>query len=285
MIALESQQRPNKACEKGENMFRVRYLFMIVSLFYSFTNAKNAIVIGASSGMGRQVAKLLAKEGYIVGLVARRMELLTSLAQEIKTKTYTKCIDVAQHGQAIEDLNEFIKEMSGLDLIVISISASNDNINTTNSLENYKRTLNVDLLGFWYMANTALEYFYKQGHGHLVGISSTSGLIGQGENPVYSGAKAFIQRYLEGVRNKLIQSKINTIFITDIIPGWVEVEAEDVHKIPGAYWVATTQEAAKQIVNAIKKKKKKAYITARWEIIALLYKICPDWLYNKIGGF
>jgi short-subunit dehydrogenase len=75
------------------------------------------------------------------------------------------------------------------------------------------------------------------------------------------------------------------IFITDIIPGWVEIEAIDVHKIPQAYWIATTEEAARQIVDAIMQKKKKAYITARWQLIALLYAICPDWLYNYLGGF
>lgn len=267
-------------------MCKIKTLILIViSCLNPHIIAKKAIVIGASSGMGRQVAKLLAKEGYEVGLAARRVELLSSLAQEIDSKTYIKQIDVAQHQFAVEALNQLINEMDGLDLIVISISAANDNCDTQDQLENYKRTLNVDLLGFWYIANTALNYFYKQNHGHLIGISSTSGLIGEANNPVYSGAKAFLQRYMEGIRNKLVQSKRTNIFVTDIIPGWVEVEAEDVHKIPQAYWIATTKEAAKQIVNAIKKKKKKAYITARWQIIAILYKICPNWLYNWLEGF
>ena len=118
----------------------------------------------------------------------------------------------------------------------------------------------------------------------MVGISSTSGLRGDAKCPVYSGAKAFISRYLEGVRNQMIQKNI-PIYVTDIIPGWVEIEAEDVHKIPGAYWVATTQKAAQQICDAIKAKKKKAYITKRWQLIAWLYDITPDFIYNAIGGF
>lgn len=249
------------------------------------TDAKKAIVIGASSGMGRQVAKLLAKQGYEVGLAARRIHHLYSLSQEIESKTYVKYIDVAHYDEAVKSLLELIGEMDGLNLIVISVSAANDNDNSTNKLESYQRTLSVDLLGFWYIAHTALTYFEKQGHGHLVGISSTSGLIGEATNPVYSGVKAFIQRYLEGERNRLIQSGNNNIFITDIIPGWVEIEATDVHQIPQAYWIATTEEAARQIVDAIKQKKKKAYITARWQLIAFLYTICPNWFYNWLGGF
>ena len=173
--------------------------------------------------------------------------------------------------------------MGGLDLIVISVSASNDNQDKS-GFEIDKRTIDVDLIGFWIMADTALTFFEKQKSGHLVGISSTSGLRGDARYPVYCGAKAFISRYLEGVRNKMIQAKI-PIYVTDIIPGWIEIESVDIHKMPGAYWVATTQKAAQQICNAIKAKKKKAYITKRWQLIAWLYDITPDFIYNAIGGF
>lgn len=260
-------------------------IFIFMSISNLSAETKKAIVIGASSGMGRQVAKELAKEGYEVGLTARRTALLDTLAKEIATKTYKKNLDASQYETSVKALHELIDEMGGLDVIVISISATNDNINDTNTFANNQRTLNVDLLGFWYLANAALEFFERQGHGHLVGISSTAGLIGDAKSPVYCGAKAFIQRYLEATRNRMIQSNKKNIFITDIIPGWVEVEAEDIHQCPGAYWIAKTDEAARQIVDAIKKKKEVAYITARWEFIAMLYKICPNWLYNWIGGF
>jgi short-subunit dehydrogenase len=129
------------------------------------------------------------------------------------------------------------------------------------------------------MAETALEVFERQKSGHLVGISSTSGLKGESGNPVYSGAKAFISRYLEGVRNKMLQDKI-PIYVTDVVPGWVEVEAVDVHQIPGAYWIISTQKAAQQIYNAIRAKKKKVYVPNRWRFVAWLWDIVPDSVYN-----
>ena len=92
------------------------------------------------------------------------------------------------------------------------------------------------------MAHTAVEFFEKQKSGHLVGISSISGLRGSGYCPVYSGAKAFISRYLEGVRNKMIQNKI-PVYVTDIMPGWVDVEHTTFSEIPGTYWVATLEKA------------------------------------------
>ncbi len=256
-----------------------RLILSVFCLFFTniYTRDK-AIIVGATSGMGRQVAKILAKD-YDVGLVGRRLNLLESLSAEIPTKSYIKQIDVTQTEAAIQKLSELIGEMGGLDLIVISISAANDNIESKNSFEADKKTIAVDLIGFWIMADAALSFFEKQKSGHLVGISSTSGLRGDASCPVYSGAKAFISRYLEGVRNKMIQKNI-PIYVTDIIPGWVEIEAVDVHKIPGAYWVATTQKAAQQIYDAIKAKKKKAYITKRWQLIALFLDFLPDCVYN-----
>ena len=273
-------------------------LYIFCLFFTNIYTRDKAIIVGATSGMGRQVAKMLSKD-YDIGLVGRRLNLLESLKAEIPTKSYIKQIDVTQAEAAIQKLSELIEEMGGLDLIVISISAANDNLpngNLANSnlinddletkkkFEKNKKTIDVDLFGFWIMADTALSFFEKQKSGHLVGISSTSGLRGSASCPVYSGAKAFISRYLEGVRNQMIQKNI-PIHITDIIPGWVEIEAEDIHKIPGAYWVATTQKAAQQICDAIKAKKKKAYITKRWQLIAWLYGITPDFIYNAIGGF
>lgn len=246
--------------------------------------SKKAIVIGATSGMGRQVAKLMANDGYDVGLVGRRQDLLDSLQKEISTLTYAKVIDVTNN-KAEELLAGLINEMGGLDLILISISASNDHSPAPGKeYENNLKTLETDLIGFWKMANTAIKFFEAQGSGHLVGISSTSGLRGEAGNPVYSGAKAFISRYLEGVRNRMLQKNI-PIYVTDIIPGWVEIEAVDVHQIPGAYWVTTTQKAARQIYSAIKTKKKKAYISKRWALVNLLYNITPDLIYNAVGGF
>ncbi|KKQ32864.1 MAG: 3-oxoacyl carrier protein reductase [candidate division TM6 bacterium GW2011_GWF2_37_49] len=267
----------------GHGMNCCQVVVFVFCLLFTNICAKNkAIVVGATSGMGRQVAKLLAQD-YEVGLVGRRLNLLESLQAEIPTKSYIKQIDVTEQDAAIQKLSELIEEMGGLDLIVISISAAND-IKGQEGFEVDKKILAVDLTGFWIMAETALAFFEKQKSGHLVGISSTSGLRGCAACPFYSGAKAFISRYLEGVRNKIIQSKL-PIYVTDIIPGWVEIEAEDVHKIPGAYWVATTQKAAQQIYDAIKAKKKKAYITKRWQLIAWLYDITPDFIYNAVGGF
>ena len=259
---------------------------------------KRAIVIGATSGMGRQVAKLLAVEGgYQVGLVGRRVNLLESLQKEIQeaqeakekngakeTKTYIKQIDVSKYEQAKELLGELIAQMGGMDLILIAVSSFVDIIGNDNKKERDAKNISVDLLGFYAMAEMAVEFFENQKYGHLVGISSISGIRGDAGCPVYSGAKAFISRYLEGVRNHMIQTK-TPVYITDIVPGWVDIEAAKFSEMPGTYWVTPIDVAARQIFESIQNKDKVAYISRRQIFVKLALQLCPDFIFNAIGGF
>jgi short-subunit dehydrogenase len=100
-----------------------------------------------------------------------------------------------------------------------------------------------------------MNYFKKQGHGHLVNISSIAGLIGNGEAPSYNATKAFQINYLEGLRLNAYKSRVN-IHVTDVRPGFVDT---DMAKGDGLFWVAPVEKAAQQIFTAIKRKRKVYY--------------------------
>lgn len=246
---------------------------------------KKAIVVGATSGIGRQVAKELAKDGYEVGLIGRRLSLLHSLQKEIPTKTHIKQIDVSKMESAKERLEEFITEMGGLDLMFVSVSAQGDigAMEPTAKLDwqQVKKLVEVDVNGFWVSAYVAVKQFEKQGHGHLVGVSSILKINGSIAAPEYSGAKAFAGRYLDVIRNRMMKNKL-PIYVTEIIPGPVDVERQKYSDLKGIFWVTTKEEAAKQIIQAIRHKRKDAYISKRWRLIAWVMSIMPDWLYRKI---
>ena len=242
---------------------------------------KKAIVIGATSGMGKAVAIKLAQLGYEVGLAGRREHILHELKKQIPQACIEK-IDVTAP-DARHKLKELISQLGGMDLMIISISSYNDQQDSMSEIEKEKITLDVDLLGFYSMACIGFEYFEKQKSGHMVGISSIDAFRGNAHCPVYSGAKAFIDKYLEGKRNRYIQNNL-PITVTDVLPGWVDNEKCAFSKMPGTYWVASTDEAANQIVDAIKSKKKTAYITKRWIVINWLLRILPDNIYNALGG-
>lgn len=259
-------------------------------LFTHAVHTKKAIVIGASSGMGKEVAKLLSNDGYEVGLVARRLDLLESLQKELPNPSYVQRIDVTAP-EARAQLTDLIATMGGLDLSVISITAYVDNRNSKDpsaddffdapkEWEAKERTLNVDAKGFIAMADVVLTYFEKQNHGHLVGVSSTSGQRGVGYTPVYSAAKACISYYMEAQRNYMIQNAIN-VQVTDVVPGWVAVEHSPLGADPDAYWEISVQQAGKEILEGIKRKDKTVYIPSKVWFIACLLKYAPDWIYNK----
>ena len=246
-----------------------------------------AIVVGASSGMGRELAKILARD-YNLGLVARRVDRLGALQEEIYKKdpdclTWVKHLDVTDE-TAMEQLADFIDEIGGLDLMVISITSFPD-LHGKTDLEAEKLTLEVELLGFWKMAYVATEFFMRQGSGHLVGISSVDALRGNPACPIYSAAKAFVSRYLEGTRNRLHSRGLGSIFVTDILPGYVQTEGFDAEHMKGAYWIASARDAALQIYDAINNHQKQAYIIHRWWLIGMLMHHLPDWIfYDIIGG-
>jgi len=251
---------------------------------------KRAIIVGASVGMGKELAKLLAQEGYIVGMTARRTELLEDIQKEIPTQTYISYMDVSNPDDAVLQLVDMIQEMGGLDLIVLAATGFWDCDFDDNNWKQSLPVLTVDVLGFFALARTALNFFESQGYGHVVGFSSIDGVRGVAGCPAYSASKAFCSRYLEAERNKYMQKNI-PIFVTELCPGWINSRADiDFSQQAHAYWIETLDDAMNDIMEAIKNKEHVAYITKRWKKVAEFLAIIPTDLYNALsarpgGGF
>lgn len=237
---------------------------------------KRAIIIGASSGIGRELAKVFSQDGYVVGLTGRRVDLLISLQQELSTPSFVKRMDVSQLSEAMRRLEELIREMDNVDLIVISAGVGF--INSELEWEKEKATIDVNITGFAALANVAVKHFIGQSFGHLVGISSIAALRGSGSAPAYNASKAFASNYMEGMRQKVSKLKL-PIVITDIQPGLVDTAMAQGE---GLFWVAPPEKAARQIFDVIKSRRKHGYVTKRWRMIAWLLKIVPDYVYNKM---
>jgi len=238
---------------------------------------KKAIIIGASSGIGKELASTLSKHDYEIGLMARRTELLEALKNEISTKSHVSHIDISKVSDAIEKMRNMSQKMQKVDLVVINAGVGFLNPELDWSKE--QQTIDVNVYGFCALAGEVYKLFAQQGHGHLVGISSIGALRGNPIAPAYNASKAFMSNYLEGLRKKAFQEKL-PIIITDVKPGFVDT---DMAKGEGKFWVATPQIAAEQIYSAISKQKMHAYITHRWRIIGWILKLMPNWLYQRIG--
>ncbi len=231
-----------------------------------------AIIIGASSGMGRELAKILAHDGYEIGVVARRQDLLASLQKEIHSPIFIKQADISYPEEAVAFVEALIQEMGGVDLAILSSGVGFPNPEFDWNKD--RETIEVNVLGFCAMANVFMNHFLSQGRGHLVGISSIAAL--RGGSGCYGASKAFVSNYLESLRHQMTKEQ-RDITITDIQPGFVDTAMGK----GATFWVTPVEEAAKMIVQAIQKKKTHAYISHRWRLIAWLLKWMPDFLYDR----
>jgi short-subunit dehydrogenase len=232
-------------------------------------NMKKAIIIGATSGIGKSLAELLLREGYKVGITGRREELFQSIQAQERNRIVFEKMDVQDLSTLEPICNELVRQLGGLDLLIIAAGIGEENKNLNFDVEN--SVIKTNILGFTCMANWAVRHFKKQGYGHLVNISSIAGIRGNGLAPSYNATKAYQINYLEGLRIN-VKENDSSITITDVRPGFVNT---DMAKGDGLFWVAPVQKAVEQIFEAIKQKRKVVYITKRWRLIGFILRIIP----------
>jgi short-subunit dehydrogenase len=237
---------------------------------------KSAIIVGASSGIGRALAVILSVDGYRVGVVARRTDLLAGLQAELAGPCLIKTVDVSQPELAMPLLRELIEELRDVELFIVSAGTGFDN--ATLAWEPERETIAVNVLGFAGVVNVAVAHLETRGSGHLVAISSLAALRGIGDAPAYAASKAFVSNYLQGMRYRFNKLKL-PIVVTDVQPGFVDTRMAGGDR---KFWVATSQKAARQIASAIRRRKKHVYVTRRWRLIAWLMQVVPDALYSRL---
>lgn len=237
--------------------------------------SKNAIIFGGTSGIGRELARLLVNDGYKVLITGRRLELLEEIQQQNPVQYFIKQHDITD----IDVTNKIFEELPTIfkkvDLIV-----HNSGIAVPNYQLEWDKaypTIQTNVVGATKVYHLAYNYFRQQGFGHLVGISSVASIRGSRQVPEYHASKAYQASYLESLWMKAHRTKKAKIAVTNILPGFVDTAI-----IQGdTFWMAPLEKATKQIYSAIKKQKRKAYITKRWTLVGLVLKFVPTRLLSK----
>jgi short-subunit dehydrogenase len=236
---------------------------------------QKVIIVGATSGIGRKMAEFYIEKGHTVGVTGRRLELLHQIKQQFPQQIEYECFDVTENGN-ISHIQRLVDKLGGLDILVIS--AGNGEVSKELSWEIDKKTVDTNVNGFVEIANWAFNYFIKQGHGRLATISSIAAARGNSWAPAYNASKAFQSNYFEGLAIKAKRMKKDVAIIC-IEPGFVKTKMAKGEKL---FWVVPVEKAARQIINAIQKKRRKVYISRRWWIIAKLFRWMPWWLLKRI---
>lgn len=237
---------------------------------------KTAIIIGGTSGIGRGLAEMLIKNNWEVGITGRRTGLLNNIRQSSGNQILIQEHDIRDINSSDEKMELLFSQLNPVDLVIVAsgISELNQELNWTT--ENNVIQTNVN--GIAKVYEFVFSKFKKQGFGHLVGISSIAAIRGNRHCPSYSASKAFQENYLEALRCIAKNEKLK-ITITDIQPGFVDTPMA---KGDGLFWITSVEKTSKQIYSAIINKKRKAYISKRWFLIAWIMKILPNWIWEKL---
>lgn len=234
---------------------------------------KKAIVFGATSGIGKALTECLIKDKYQVAITGRRLEKLEALKKEYPDQILVKQNDIQNVEELEKIFNEIVKEFETIDVIIQSSGVGFVNSKLVWNKES--ETIQTNVVGVTKLYDLAYNLFRKQEYGHLVGISSIASLRGNRAAPAYFASKAYQKAYLESLYIKTKSIKSKRVFITDIRPGFVDTAMA---LGDGIFWMVPLEKATKQIYSAIKRKKRVAYISKRWRLIAWVLKLVPSWM-------
>ena len=236
---------------------------------------KKAIIIGATSGIGQEVAKCLLLDGWQIGVAGRRQSALENLQRAAPDQIQIQTLDVTQE-DAGEKLNMLIDKVGGMDLFLLSSGIGFQNTNLNMEVELNTAYTNVE--GFIRMVDTAFIYFRKSGGGHLAVISSIAGTKGLGVAPAYSATKRFQNTYIEALA-QLARMQHLDIHFTDIRPGFVATDLLKSGKYP---MLMKADRVAQHIIKALREKRRVVVIDGRYRVVVFFWRMIPRWLWERL---
>ena len=238
---------------------------------------KRAIVIGASSGIGREVAKLLLADGWLVGIAARREDLVMEVKAINPGMIEVMRIDVTA-ADAQERLLELAKRLGGVNLFVYCSGIGKQNPELDTGLE--LTTVDVNVKGFTAMIGTIFNYMAENLGGDIAVISSIAGTKGLGVAPSYSATKAFQNTYIQALEQLSNMRRLHIRF-TDIRPGFVDT---DLLSGSGRYPMLMQKEAvAREMLRAVYAHRHVHVIDWRYRLLVFAWRLMPRWLWRRMN--
>lgn len=231
--------------------------------------------MGASSGIGLEVARQLKKRGWAVGAAARRVERLAEFDAAAQ-------IDVTSE-DAGNLLVQLVNQLGGMELYFHASGIGKQNRELHEDIE--LRTMETNATGFTRMIGAAFRYMAVHGGGHIAVVSSIAGTKGLGPAPAYSATKALQNTYIEALEQLANVRKLNICF-TDLRAGFVDTDLlrPDSAETEGMRYPMLMDAAtvARDMVRAIEQRRHIRVIDWRWRMVTAVWRLVPRWLWRHL---
>ena len=250
----------------------------------SFWKGKVVLLTGASSGIGEALAVELAKRGAILGLLARRENLLRELAAECERQgTAARCFpcDITDGGRVAGAAQSLRNEFGRIDVLIANAGIGGNAKHAKDlTPEDFRRVVDTNLIGAVNSVAAVLPQMFERGAGHLVAVSSLAGFRGLPKSADYCASKAAMTAYFESVRLDVQRRGVN---VTIIQPGFIKTPLTSGRhaKMP---FLMELEDSVPYFLRAIERRKK--FTAFPWQLAALVRagQIFPAWLYDRIAS-
>jgi len=236
-------------------------------------------ISGASSGIGAELARQVARRGDDVAVAARRVDRLTQLAQELASapgRVTVHELDVTDHAAVEQVLHAVDDACGGLDVVVANAGIGGGSRIGSGDQDANVAVVATNLVGVVSQAEVALSMMQPRDRGQVVLVGSVAARRGfAGGAAIYSATKAAVARLGEGLA---MQVRGTGVAVTTIHPGYVDSEMTE--RIPQAV-KASTSSAVATMLAAIDRRAVTAYVPRWWRPAASLLPVLPDALLRR----
>lgn len=237
-------------------------------------------ITGASSGLGLALAKHYSTQGHTVGLVARRVDRLESLAKQLPGSVHIYVVDVRDRQALHAAAKNFLSKVSRIDIVIANAGVSAGTLTECDEdFEVFKDIFDINVLAMVATFEPFVPIMARQAQGTLVGIASVAGVRGLPGAGAYSASKSAVTTYCESLRLEL---KPRGVDVVTIAPGYVksEMTVKNPYSMP---FLLDTDEFARRAAKAIAAKRRYAVIPWQMAIVARLMRLLPPWLYDRFA--
>ncbi|MEN8216146.1 MAG: SDR family oxidoreductase [Pseudomonadota bacterium] len=242
---------------------------------------RKILIIGATSAIAQETAKLFAQEQDALFLVGRDAEKLEAVAADLKVRGAHKvaysCLDLNEVQQHQAVLDEAYKSLDGLDTVLIAYGSLDDQKACEQDSAKAEQALRTNFLSVVSLLTPIANRLERQRYGCIAVISSVAGDRGRQSNYVYGAAKGGLSLFLQGLRNRLQSANVCVLTIK---PGFVDTPMTANLK-KGALW-AKPQTVARGIFRAISRRRNVVYLPWFWWLIMLIIRLIPEPIFKRM---